>query len=145
MTTSSASAKFVKKLIEVISGISDVSKFTSTRVYGAHISTITDHVLPAISIHLMDTSGPVAGGFHDDLRLQIDLWFNGEGKDAYVWDDVYECFEAMKGTVHRGQLNDSTIGIKVLEMTLVGAGPQMREDGGKILHLPTRWRARVKL
>lgn len=147
MTTPAVEAKIVQKLIAVLSAVSDVTKYTSTsRIYGAHIATITDRTLPAISIFVLPSAqADVDGICGERIRLQVDLWFNGVGENAYTWDNLFECAEAIKNALHRTVLSDNTIGIKIVESTLEEKGPQMMEDGGKVLHVPLRFRFRAAL
>lgn len=144
MTTASVEARLVQKLIAVIKAIADVSKYVGTRVYGSHLSTIQDRVFPAVSIHILPSGEADIDGYGGERpRLQVDLWFNGTGRNAYTWDDVVECAQAIKNALHREVLTDNTIGIKVVESTLEEKGPQMIEDGGKVLHMPLRFRFRA--
>lgn len=145
MTTASIDARIVQKIIAVLGATADVSKYVGTRIYGSHISTIRDRTFPAISIHISDGSADTAEIMGETVRLQIDLWFNAVGKQAYVWDDVMECYQAMKEAMHRVSLTDSGIGIKVLESTMVSKGPQISDEDGKVLHYPTRWKFRARI
>lgn len=145
MTTPAIDARLTQKIIAVLSAVSDVTKYTSTRIYGSHISTIQDKVYPAISLYLADGNADNAEIMGETVYIQIDLWFNAIGKNAYVWDDVMECYQAMKEALHRVNISDSTIGIKVLESTMLSKGPQISDEDGKVLHYPTRWKFRARI
>lgn len=146
MSTTSVEAKLVQKIRAVILALPDVSKYVGTRVYPAHISTISDRVFPAVSIYILPSGPPDVDGFGGKRpRLQIDLWFNGVGKNCFTWDNVVEAAQAIVNAMHRTVLTDNTIGIKVIESTCEDEGGQMLEDGGKVLHWPLRFRFRAAL
>lgn len=147
MSTSSFEATLVRKIIERIKTVSDCTKYIGTgsnaRVYGTHISTLRDCVFPAITIHVMgdgfrsrDSAGETR------ITMQIDLWFQNEGENAYVWDDVMECFSALENELHNNGHWDSSIGLNLFELSLMSKGPQMFEADLKLMHYNGRFRAR---
>lgn len=137
----------MEKIIAVLKDSTNVTTHcgsgSSARIYGSHLSTIKDWVLPAVSIHIMGGARrDVASGFLDIIELQIDPWFDATGKNANVWDDVMECHAGIVASLHRTGIWDDTIGVKILEMTMIAKGPQIQDPEG-IMHYPSRWRIRA--
>jgi len=147
MTTASVEAKVVQKIIERIKTLSDVTKWIGTgsaaRVYGSQISTLQDVVFPCVSITTLDGSRARDASGIETITIQIDLWFNAEGKNATVWDDVMESFAAIENELHNNGHWDSSIGLNLFEMTLIGRGPQMYEADTKLNHYNGRFRVRA--
>lgn len=139
--------KTVQKLIAMLKADATVTAFcgsgSAARVYGSHLSTIQDWVLPAVSIHLLESPGRgVSGGALDVLEFQIEPWMNAVGNNANVWDDVMQLHGAMMDVLHRTKGWDDSIGIKIIEITNVGEGGQIQDPDG-IMHFPSRWKVRA--
>lgn len=143
MTTASSFRELVKRIRTLLATNADVTKYVGTRIYATHVATIQDPVWPAISIHLTDGSKGVDGPFMDDFLFIMDFWFDAVGKDHHTWDDVFECFSAVKTTIHRNGGYNSAIKIYAIEC--IGEGPMNYEPDTHILHLQSRWRARVSV
>jgi hypothetical protein len=139
--------RVIQKIIALLKLETDVTKYVDTgddaRIYGAHISTIRDYVLPAVSIHLLPGTGRArAGAFDDILDFQVEPWFGAIGSTGFTWDDVLECHAAIVNALHNVQGTDTTIGIKILEITQTMKGPMLTTPSG-LMHIPSRWRVRA--
>lgn len=139
--------KLVEKIISVLKTSANVTRHcgsgSAARIYGAHLSTIQDWVLPAVSIHILPgMRRDVTAAAFDFVNLQIEPWFHATGKHGNVWDDVMECHAGIVGTLHRCGVWDDTIAVKILEMTMIARGPQIQDPDG-IMHYPSRWRVRA--
>lgn len=141
--------RLVEKIIDVLKDSAVVTKYTgsgaSARIYGSHLSTIQDWVLPAVSIHLMPgTRRMTSAGFIDLIELQIDPWMKSTGANASVWDDMMECHSAIVQALHRTGGWDDVIGLKLISLTMVSKGPIIQDEDG-IMHYPSRWQARATI
>lgn len=75
----------------------------------------------------------------DQLNVAIEIRMPAVGKNAYTWDDMMVCYDAIVGALHRTGLWDSVIGIQVNQMTNVGSTQQaVAEDG--VMVLASEWR-----
>lgn len=147
MTTLSFEALVVQKIIERIKTLSDVTKWigsgSSARVYGSHIATLQDAVFPCVSIHILGDGFKARDAAGQEIfTFQVDLWFPSEGKNAPVWDDVMEASSAIANELHNNGHWDSSISLRLLELTLVSRGPQMVETAEKLMHYNLRFKAR---
>lgn len=142
MTAISIHQKVTKKIIALLRASSDVTNYVpSGQIYGSHIATLSDAVYPAISIHI----GPGLGKSTSEagiirMNLQIDLWFGSRGKNAYVWDDVFTCYQAVLDALHRNGGYDASISARIIEITNVSEGPKMFEQEPGLMHWPARFK-----
>lgn len=135
----------VQKLIAMLAANSSVTKFSGARIYGAHLSTIRDYVLPAVSIHILPGTGrEVDGAFMDNLEIQIEPWIASVGQQSNTWDDIMECHTGIMTALHAQQGWDDSIGIKILNIQNIGKGPQIKDEDG-VMHYPSRWRIKASL
>jgi len=139
--------RVIEKIISLLKAETNVTKYTGSgsgaRIYGAHLSTIQDFVLPAVSIFILPGARRgLSGGFLDQFEIQVEPWILGVGSGAGTWDDVMEMSGTIVAALHRSGGWDSTIGVKITEITCVSKGPQMQDPDG-IMHFPSRWKVRA--
>lgn len=141
----SVRGKVIQKLRNMMIADTTILQYVKTvnRIYAAHLSTVQDRVLPAISIQLQtgpgrDTNGP----WMDNIYLQIEPWFQSIGSNTYTTDDLAAIHEAILGVLHRAQGNDLTIGIVILEITNVQEPIAITDPDG-ILHYPSLWKIKA--
>ena len=146
MTTKSFTAKTVQEIIKKLKTVADVTKYTSTRIYVGHISTIQDYVLPAITIELQNSEGQAIDAAEmETVDVEVDFWLSNAGENANTWDDVMECFAAAKHELHNNGGWDDTVGINILMIENISIGQQLYEHDTKIMHFPSRFRIRGTL
>lgn len=128
------------KLVSNITGF--VGSGSAARIYGSHIATIQNAQFPAISISILsgEKSGSEAGIV--DMIVQVDYWFNGSGKDAYVWDDIMACHHAAVAQLHRNGGWDNSVGLRIFGVTQISEGPQMVEAENNMLHYNARFKVK---
>lgn len=134
----------IQKIISVLKSTSGVTQYTgsgsSARISGAYAGTIIDYALPSVTARIIPSPGRlVTEAFSDVLNISLEIRMPAIGQNAYVWDDMVICYDAIVEALHRTGLWDSVIGIEVIEMTNIGSGEQiMTEDG--MMVLASEWR-----
>lgn len=130
----------IQKIISVLQSTAGVTQFTGTRIAGAYAATIRDYSLPSVTARIIPSPGRmVSEAFMDQLNVAIEIRMPAVGKNAYTWDDMMVCYDAIVGALHRTGLWDSVIGIQVNQMTNVGSTQQaVAEDG--VMVLASEWR-----
>lgn len=134
----------IQKIISVLKSTSGVTQFTgsgsSARISGAYAGTIIDYAMPSVTVRIIPSPGRlVTEAFSDVLNISLEIRMPGIGQNAYVWDDMVICCDAIVEALHRNGIWDSVIGIEVIEMTNIGSGEQiMTEDG--MMVLASEWR-----
>lgn len=141
---STLSELVVQKLIAMMAANTVITGIVpSSRIYAAHIGTIQDYVLPAISIFTLPGRGrETDSAFMALFDYQIDIWMEQAGKNYNTWDDIFTVHDEIKNTLHRNGGWDDALGVKIAEITNTGNGPQMEESRG-IMHYPSRWFVRA--
>lgn len=141
----SVESRIVQKLIAALKDASGVTDYTgsgsSARIYGGYPQTLTDWKLPALTLTMIESPGREVNPAHLDIvNFALEVWMNGVGQHAHVWDDVMQLFEAAVDALHHVALFDKTIGIRILNVRLTSDGPQRVAPDG-ILHYPSRFQA----
>lgn len=132
----SVEEKVLEKLRAILIADSTLDPYLQTRVYTSHVSSISQPKYPAISMHVLD-SGTMFSP-HDVVRmdLQLDIWLpSAEYQDVDLW--VIK--NRIRELLHRANLIDTTIGLKVAQCVEIPGGPLMFEEDTQLFHLPTRY------
>lgn len=136
--------RVIQKIISVLSASDLVTKYvgsgSNARIYGSHVSLITDAVFPAVSIAIIPGGSRSAdNAFEHEIVLQIEPWFSAVGADGYTWDDVLECYAGIVDALHCVKLTDTSIGIKVIQINQTQKGGMIIDPFG-LMHIPSRWK-----
>ena len=142
----SVEARLIQKIISVLKTVGNVTKYVGTgddaRIYGGFPNTIQDVNYPVIAIEFIDSPGRMTNpSIMDSINLRISVLMKGVGKNAAVWDDMIECYEAILDALHHGTdtLFDTTIGIRVLNMRCYDDGGQSMDDD--VMIYDSKWNA----
>jgi hypothetical protein len=144
----SVTKRLVQRIITILKGVSaitdKVGSGNDARIYGAQVSTIVDAKWPAISMHVLDGQKQIDQAGHQIITFQLDIWYGARGTNAGTWDDVFDLWEEVLEILHNnGAWDEDSVTVKIIELTNIGVGPQLFEEGPNVFHLPTRWRARA--
>lgn len=142
----SVEGRIVQKIIAVMKTDSTITKYvgsgSSARIYGGYPTTINDAVFPAIGIDMISSPGRMLNpASMDEVNLAISVYMRATGKNAKVWDDACECFEAIVDLLHHGSqsLFDKTIGVRILNLLFKSDGGQSMN--GDLMVYSSTWNA----
>lgn len=131
--------KVIEKIRKILIADSTIFGYVKNRVYLAHISSITEPIYPAISLHIsaadVDYSAP------DVVRVgvQIDAWMPS---NQYDGADLLTIARRVRALLHRKDLIDTDIGLNSGEMVERGSGPVMYENDTSLYHYPQQYTVR---
>lgn len=131
-------AKVFEKIRAVLLADATIKTYVSDRIYTAHISTIANPTYPAISLTLMPGQARTNVPEMVNMAFQVDLWFTN---DKYTVDDVLACYARVRALLHRQNLSDTAIGVKVQQILETGIGPMLYDADIAGHHLPARYAA----
>ncbi|MBI4708245.1 MAG: hypothetical protein HY761_10045 [Candidatus Omnitrophica bacterium] len=129
-------AKVFEKIRQILINDNTVAGYVSDRVYTEHISSITDPVYPAISLHLLPGKAKINVPTMVEMVFQIDLWFPS---GQWTADDVYACYGRIRTLLHRENTKDTSIGVTIMNISEAGVGPMMYDEAVAGYHLPVRY------
>lgn len=132
--------KTIEKVRALLIADTTLDGYVNTRVYASHISSISEPVYPAISLHLLSSAVRFSSVEVVDLELQIDAWLPAEDYDG---SDVLAVHERIRVLLHRQSIRDTTIGLNSANVIEILNGPMMHEDDTNLFHYPTRYRITV--
>lgn len=128
-----AEEKVIEKFRKVLIADSTLNGYFEKRVYGSHISTLSNAAFPAASLHLLSSSSSFANRTFVQITIQIDSWFPS---DLYNMTQVLTAIERVRTLLDRQNLTDATIGVKVGSCVEISNGPIMIEEDTKLIHYP---------
>lgn len=128
--------KVIEKLRKVLLADSTIIGYTKTRIYASHISSISEPKYPAISFHLLNSVEDISIKDYVSMSIQIDCWFQDS---QYNMTDILTVHRRLRALLHRQNLTDTTISVKVASISEISAGPLMHEEENNLLHYPVRY------
>ena len=131
-----AEEKVIEKIRKVLIADSTLNDYVTKRVHPQHISSISNPVLPAISLHLLPSDARFEAEDVVDMGIQIDAWLP---VTDYTVKDVLACRARIRALLHRQDLTDTTIGVVVCQIFERGSGAIMYDEDLKSHHLPLRF------
>lgn len=129
--------KIIEKIRKILIADSTLNTYTNKRVYGAFIASVLEPEYPAISIHVLDGGARPELDALIEVNVQIDLWFQSTD---YDFADVATAYQRVRSLLHRQNLTDTTIDVKVMQTLETSVGPMIFEDQTDLLHFPSRYR-----
>ncbi|QGH73025.1 MAG: protein of unknown function DUF3168 [Siphoviridae sp. ctCJE6] len=136
MSSPAIEERVIQKVRDLLIADDVIENYTGKRVYASHISSIEEPKYPAISIFLLFSNAVFAVPGMTRITLQIDTWFLSTEHDLA---DVLTVHGKIKDALHRQNLIDSTIGIKVAQCIEVNAGPLLFESDTQLFHYPAEY------
>lgn len=137
----SAELKVVEKIRKVLTADSVVKGYVKNRVYGTHVSTISQPQYPCISIHILNVNPYFSNREFYSLSLQIDIWLSGNNLDG---EDLLVIADRFRVLLDRQDLTDFEVDIAVAMFREISAGPMMTEPNKNLIHYPLLFEAVIK-
>lgn len=128
--------RVIEKIRNLLIADATVINYTQQRVYASHISSIKEPKYPAVSIHLLFSKNVFSNPEYVEMTLQIDSWFPAT---KYDLADVMTLHRKIRDNIHRMNLTDTTIGVKVAQSIEILSGPLMHEEDTDLFHYPTQY------
>lgn len=129
-------AKVIEKVRRTLLDDADIKGYVGDRIYSAHISTISNPIYPAISLTLLPGQARTDVPEMVNMVFQLDIWFPSA---EYTVDDVMKCYARVRYLLHRQNLSDTEIGIKIMQIKESDIGPMLYDIDMAGHHLPARF------
>ena len=131
-----AEEKVFEKLRKVLIADATINGYVQGRVYLSHPSSIKEPQYPAISLFLVQSTPDVSVITQAAMEIQIDVWLDGNRQTG---EDILIIKRRLRELLHRQDLSDTDLDLKVMQSLGGITGPMMYEDDTDLLHLPARY------
>lgn len=134
--TLSVEERVIEKVRAVLAADDTIVNYTKSRIFASHPATIEAPKFPCVSLHLLDSLTVYEGTGYVQMTLQIDSWLPASQFDMA---DALTLHRKIRENLHRQNLSDSTIGVKVASASERLAGPLLYEEDTDLLHYPVQY------
>ena len=131
-----AEEKVFEKLRKVLIADATINGYVEGRVYLSHPATIKEPKYPAISLFLVQSTPDVSVITQAAMEIQIDVWLDGNRQTG---EDILIVKRRLRELLHRQDLSDTDLDLKVMQSLGGITGPMMYENDTDLLHLPARY------